>query len=207
MQNRVQANEYRNTLVCIDSYVDGVLDGRLYHPQLHSGEQFHSAIQFLQKWSGCWMPQSSPRRSAPPCLRRRRRGKGRRSSRDRPKNGKVGHLYRESHLPTKRQLAGLCVLAGGRKRTAVPQRVRAAPPAGQRTDKRQPDGEKRLTQTHAQQTPLPQRPRPRRANENTDHGKPPERAGRKAMGAKALRHASPAASIPFLLQKMRRRTK
>ena len=49
MQNRVQANEYRNTLVCIDSYVDGVLDGRLYHPQLHSGEQFHSAIQFLQK--------------------------------------------------------------------------------------------------------------------------------------------------------------
>lgn len=49
MQTRVQANEYRNTLVCIDSYVDGVLDGRLYHPQLHSGEQFHSAIQFLQK--------------------------------------------------------------------------------------------------------------------------------------------------------------
>ena len=44
MQTRVQANEYRNTLVCIDSYVDGVLDGRLYHPQLHSGEQFHSAI-------------------------------------------------------------------------------------------------------------------------------------------------------------------
>ena len=49
MQNRVQANEYRNTLVCIDSYVDGVLDGRLYHPQLHSGEQFHSAIHFLRK--------------------------------------------------------------------------------------------------------------------------------------------------------------
>ena len=49
MQTRVQANEYRNTLVCIDSYEDGVLDGRLYHPQLHSGEQFHSAIHFLRK--------------------------------------------------------------------------------------------------------------------------------------------------------------
>ena len=49
VQNRVQANEYRNTLVCIDSYEDGVLDGRLYHPQLHSGEQFHSAIHFLRK--------------------------------------------------------------------------------------------------------------------------------------------------------------
>ena len=47
MQNRVQANVYRNTLVCIDSYEDGVLDGRLYHPQLHSGEQFHSAIRSM----------------------------------------------------------------------------------------------------------------------------------------------------------------
>ena len=49
VQNRPQADEYRNALVCIDSYEDGVLDGRLYHPQLHSGEQFHSAIHFLRK--------------------------------------------------------------------------------------------------------------------------------------------------------------
>ena len=66
MQNRVQANEYRNTLVCIDSYVDGVLDGRLYHPQLHSGEQFHSAIQFLQKMERLLDATKFPRRSAPP---------------------------------------------------------------------------------------------------------------------------------------------
>lgn len=89
MQNRVQANEYRNTLVCIDSYEDGVLDGRLYHPQLHSGEQFHSAIHFRGKWSGCWTPQSFPGFQHPRAFGASAAGKGSAAVGTGPRTGKI----------------------------------------------------------------------------------------------------------------------
>lgn len=202
MQNRVQANEYRNTLVCIDSYEDGVLDGRLYHPQLHSGEQFHSAIHFLRKMERLLDATKFPQAFSTPRAFGASAAERARSSRNRTQDGQNRHLHRQGHLRPERQAAGLCGLAGGRQRTAIPQRVRAAPPDGQRYDQRQPDGKEQLTPAK-----FPGDPGPKGPLKDTDHGKPPERAGRKAMGAKALRHASPAASIPFLLQKMRRRTK
>ena len=43
-----KGNEYRTTLVCIDSYRDGVIAGRYYNPSCE-GEAFQSLTQFLVK--------------------------------------------------------------------------------------------------------------------------------------------------------------
>ena len=42
-------NEYRLTTVCIDSYENGVLTGRLYNPHLSEGQSFRSLTEFLKK--------------------------------------------------------------------------------------------------------------------------------------------------------------
>lgn len=49
MQNRIRGNEYRTTVLCIDSYENRVLAGRFYNPYLKDGETFQSLIQFLLK--------------------------------------------------------------------------------------------------------------------------------------------------------------
>ena len=49
MQNRIQGNEYRTTILCVDSYHNGVLIGRFYNPYLEGGETFQSLSQFLFK--------------------------------------------------------------------------------------------------------------------------------------------------------------
>ena len=49
MQNRICGNEYRTTIVCIDSYEQGVLSGRFYNPYLKDGAVFQSLTQFLLK--------------------------------------------------------------------------------------------------------------------------------------------------------------
>ena len=49
MQKRMWQNAYRTTVVCVDSYDDGVLAGRMYNPGLQNGEQFHGLMQFLIK--------------------------------------------------------------------------------------------------------------------------------------------------------------
>lgn len=41
-------NEYRTTLVCVDSYEQGILAGRLYNPYLSEGASFHSLMEFLR---------------------------------------------------------------------------------------------------------------------------------------------------------------
>ena len=40
--------EYRTTLVCVDSYQDGVLKGRFYNPHMTAEQPFQSLTQFLQ---------------------------------------------------------------------------------------------------------------------------------------------------------------
>lgn len=40
-------NQYRDTLVCIDGWEDGVFTGRLSHQTLPEPVAFHGAIQFL----------------------------------------------------------------------------------------------------------------------------------------------------------------
>ena len=45
---QIYDNSYRTTLVCIDSYDDKILRGRLYNAFLESGIEFVGAISFLQ---------------------------------------------------------------------------------------------------------------------------------------------------------------
>lgn len=44
---RFRGNEYRATQVCVDSYHDGVLVGRLYNPASDVPRPFRSTLQFL----------------------------------------------------------------------------------------------------------------------------------------------------------------
>lgn len=47
MQGRIRGNEYRTTVVCIDSYENGVPAGRFFNPYHQKGEQFYGLVQFL----------------------------------------------------------------------------------------------------------------------------------------------------------------
>ena len=47
MMTRAWSAEYRTTTVCIDSYENGVLNGRFYNPYLSEGQKFQSMTQFL----------------------------------------------------------------------------------------------------------------------------------------------------------------
>ena len=47
MQSRICGNEYRRTMVCIDSYENGVPAGRFYNPFFPEGKTFSSLTQFL----------------------------------------------------------------------------------------------------------------------------------------------------------------
>ncbi len=49
MRDRLYGNEYKTTVVCVDSYEQGVLSGRFYNPYLKEGEKFHSLSQFLMR--------------------------------------------------------------------------------------------------------------------------------------------------------------
>lgn len=49
MQNRMWANAYRTTVVCVDAYDEGVPKGRLYNPYLPDGESFRNLMDFLLK--------------------------------------------------------------------------------------------------------------------------------------------------------------
>lgn len=49
MQERPRGNEYRTTIVCVDSYTDGVPVGRFYNPCCSEGKTFQSLSQFLVK--------------------------------------------------------------------------------------------------------------------------------------------------------------
>ena len=47
MQVRMTANEYRTTVVCVDSYRDNILHGRLFNPYLHGAAPFDSLMQWI----------------------------------------------------------------------------------------------------------------------------------------------------------------
>lgn len=49
MGQRTFGNEHRVTMVCIDSYVNGVPVGRFYNPGNEGGEQFNSLSQLICK--------------------------------------------------------------------------------------------------------------------------------------------------------------
>ena len=47
MQGRIYGNLYRQTVVCVDSYENGVPAGRFYNPFFPGGKTFSSLTQFL----------------------------------------------------------------------------------------------------------------------------------------------------------------
>ncbi|MBE6036610.1 MAG: hypothetical protein E7223_03160 [Clostridiales bacterium] len=47
MRQTAWGNEYRSTKICIDSYQNGVPEGRIYSPYLAHGIRFRSLTQFL----------------------------------------------------------------------------------------------------------------------------------------------------------------
>lgn len=47
MKTRAWNNAFRLTLLCVDSYDDGVLCGRIYNPYKENGIEFKSLSQFL----------------------------------------------------------------------------------------------------------------------------------------------------------------
>ena len=49
MTARAWAEEYRTTFVCVDSYNDGILEGRFYNPYLPQGKRFRSLTVFLKE--------------------------------------------------------------------------------------------------------------------------------------------------------------
>ena len=49
MPSRIRGNEYRTTIVCVDSYEHGVLAGHFYYSLLPGGESFQSLTEFLVK--------------------------------------------------------------------------------------------------------------------------------------------------------------
>ncbi|WP_455581050.1 hypothetical protein [Dysosmobacter sp.] len=72
MQERVNGNEYRTTLVCVDDYRQGSFSGRLYNPYWKEGREFQNVMQFLREMEGLLdrmkLPQSftAKRSFAPP---------------------------------------------------------------------------------------------------------------------------------------------
>ena len=49
MNGSMWENQYRNTTICIDSYENGTLSGRMFNPYLPEGDSFHSIMDFLKK--------------------------------------------------------------------------------------------------------------------------------------------------------------
>ena len=47
MQDRMTGNEYRTTVLCVDSFSEQVPRGRLYNPFLRGGQRFDSLMQML----------------------------------------------------------------------------------------------------------------------------------------------------------------
>lgn len=62
MREKQWGNEYRTTIICIDSFEGGLLAGRLCNPALTEGASFSGVLEFLRKMeallNGMEFPQS-----------------------------------------------------------------------------------------------------------------------------------------------------
>ena len=47
MMQPMTGNQYRTTVVCVDSYDRRIPEGRLYNPALQDGAEFHGVMDFL----------------------------------------------------------------------------------------------------------------------------------------------------------------
>ena len=119
MPDRIYGNEYRTTLVCVDSWKGGESSGRLYNPYWGEGESFEGLMDFLKKMEALLdqmqLPQSftAKRSFGPP-------------------PGTGGHVFHPGTVPAECQLAGYREMGGGRTGGILPQRAGAASDDGQR---------------------------------------------------------------------------
>ena len=119
MPDRIYGNEYRTTLVCVDSWKGGESSGRLYNPYWGEGESFEGLMDFLKKMEALLdqmqLPQSftAKRSFGPP-------------------PGTGGHVFHPGTVPAECQLAGLCDLGRVRPGGVFPQRIGIAAADGQR---------------------------------------------------------------------------
>lgn len=60
MSVKAWGNEYRTTMVCIDSYQNGAIAGRFYNSYLESGVEFDNLIQFLLEMDAALDAMSFP---------------------------------------------------------------------------------------------------------------------------------------------------
>lgn len=58
MQTKQWGNACRTTVVCVDSYDDRVMRGRLYHPHLPEGMSFRSVLELLLRMHGALEPET-----------------------------------------------------------------------------------------------------------------------------------------------------
>ena len=49
MREPIYGNQFRKTIVCIDAYDNGNLNGRMYNPYFDAGITFRSTMEFLKK--------------------------------------------------------------------------------------------------------------------------------------------------------------
>lgn len=61
MESRGRNNEYRTTIVCVDSYKDGVPVGRFYNPYDPRGETFYGMTRFLSRMTDLLDTMDFPR--------------------------------------------------------------------------------------------------------------------------------------------------
>lgn len=133
MQSRLCGNEYRTTIVCVDSYENSVPKGRFYNPYLPEGTSFSSLTHFLKSMEDTLdhmqLPQSftAVRAFASPPEQKT----GGPPSPE-VQEGRLANLRGADPLPPECQLARLRCLAGGRSGTELPQRAGVNPADGQR---------------------------------------------------------------------------
>lgn len=132
---RARGNQYRATQVCVDSYRDGVLVGRLYNPGVAEELPFCSMSRFLVRMEELLdqmrFPQSfAAARSLP---RRRQKGRGKRGARRTVRRERWPPLRCGCSSP-KYQLARLRCLGGDRAGGKLPQRPGASFDDGRRAE-------------------------------------------------------------------------
>lgn len=113
MQERVNGNEYRTTLVCVDDYRQGSFSGRLYNPYWKEGREFQNVMQFLREMEGLLDRMKLAavlHRKAFLCASALRHRPN--TCRWRTSQWEKSHFSAARDFPAECQLAGLCAVDG-----------------------------------------------------------------------------------------------
>lgn len=129
VQERVWGNEYRTVLVCVDDFEDRILSGWICHPCLGEGRKVRGLMEFFKVVEDLLeqirFPQSFTAKrafgQAEPVFCREERD----SAQGPPTQRETGNVCSADSVSVPCQLAGVCVVAGGRTGRAVPKCIGA----------------------------------------------------------------------------------